>query len=97
LDEWEIKLGDSIIEKINKGLEGSSYVIVCYSSSGIMSPWMTREWMSTLARQLNTSSVKIIPVLLSGGAPPAILADVKYADLVTDWSRGVSEILVAVR
>jgi len=97
LDEWKIQLGDSIIEKINEGLEGASYLIVCYSSAGIMSPWMTREWMSGLARQLNTSSVKLIPVLLSGGEPPAILADIKYADLVNDWPRGISAVLTAIR
>jgi hypothetical protein len=97
LDEWHIALGDSIVERINTGLEGTTYVVVCYSSSGIMSPWMSREWMSTLARQLNGSGVKILPVLLTGGEPPAILADLKYADLVKDWSQGVSELLHAVR
>jgi hypothetical protein len=97
LDEWNISLGDSIIERINEGLEGTPYVLVCYSSSGITSPWMSREWMSALARQLNGFGVKIIPVLLSGGEPPAILADIKYADLVKDWDKGVSEILKAIR
>src|SRR6185369_3640041 len=93
LDEWNITLGDSIVARINEGLEGASYVLICYSSSGITSPWMGREWMSALARQLNGFGVKIIPVLLSGGEPPAILADIKYADLVKDWTNGVSDIL----
>jgi TIR domain len=34
LDEWDIALGDSIVECINTGLEGASYVVVCYSSYG---------------------------------------------------------------
>ncbi|UCG88410.1 MAG: toll/interleukin-1 receptor domain-containing protein [Gemmatimonadota bacterium] len=97
LDVWNIDLGDSIVERINEGLEGATYVVVCYSSSGITSPWMSREWMSTLARQLSGHGVKILPVLLTGGDPPAILADLKYADLVSDWSQGVSELLRAMR
>ena len=97
LDEWNIGLGDSIVERMNQGLEGAMYVIVCYSSSGVDSPWMSREWMSALARQLNGYSVKILPVLLTGGKPPAILADLKYADLVKDWSKGVAELLRAMR
>lgn len=96
LDEWHINLGDSIVQRINEGLEGASYVIVCYSSSGVTSPWMSREWMSTLARQLNGYNIKILPVLLAGGKPPAILADLKYADLVRNWVQGISELLRAI-
>jgi hypothetical protein len=51
LDQWEIKVGDSIIERMNEGLRGTAYVVVCYSSAGVSAPWMSREWMSALARQ----------------------------------------------
>jgi len=53
--------------------------------------------MSALARQLDGCHVKILPVLLTGGSPPAILADIKYADLVRDWDRGVKQLLRAIR
>lgn len=96
-DEWKIDLGDSIIGEINEGLEGTAYVILCYSSTGVTSRWMGREWMSALARQLNGVNIKILPVLLTGGTPPAILEDVKYADLVKDWSQGLQEVLRAIR
>ena len=97
LDEWKISVGDSIIERINEGLEGASYLVLCYSSSGVRSPWMGREWMSALARQLNGHNVRILPVLLTGGQAPAILQDVKYADLVRDWSGGLNELLRAIK
>lgn len=95
-DEWKINLGDSIVERIDQGLEGSNYLVLCYSSSG-MSDWVNREWMSALARQLSGHGVKVLPLLLTGGKPPAILADIKYADLTQDWSKGVSELLRAIR
>lgn len=98
LDEWDISLGDSIVQKMNEGLEGATYVVVCYSAAGVDSPWMGREWMSTLARQLDGQRVKLLPVLLTGGgAVPALLSDVKYADLVRDWKSGMAEVLRAVR
>ena len=90
LDEWKIDLGDSIVDKINQGLENASYVIVCYSSFGIDSPWMSREWMSSLARQLDGYDIKVLPIMLNGGQPPAILADIKYVDLSTDWKSGLA-------
>jgi len=97
LDEWEIGVGDSILERLNAGLEGASYVVLCYSAHGVNSPWISREWLSSLARQLNGEHIKILPALLTGGDPPSILADVKYADLVTNWSKGVDDILKAIR
>ena len=93
LDKWNMHLGDSIVERMNEGLESASFVIVCYSSAGILSPWMKSEWMTTLARQLNGCSVKLLPVVFSGGQPPAILADIKYEDLAANWSQGISNIL----
>ncbi|HEY9895218.1 MAG TPA: toll/interleukin-1 receptor domain-containing protein [Candidatus Sericytochromatia bacterium] len=95
-DEWKIDLGDSIVERIDEGLEGSNYLVLCYSSSG-MSDWVNREWMSALARQLSGHRVKVLPLLLTGGKPPTILADIKYGDLTQDWSKGVSELLRAIR
>ncbi|MEH1857971.1 MAG: toll/interleukin-1 receptor domain-containing protein [Nostoc sp.] len=95
-DEWKIDVGDSIVERVDQGLEGSKYLVLCYSSSN-MSSWVNREWMSVLARQLAGHQVKVLPILLTGGQPPAILADIKYADLVQDWSKGVSELLRAIK
>jgi hypothetical protein len=96
LDEWVINTGDSIIERINDGLTVATYVILCCSSSGNNSPWMSREWMSALARQLNGYNVKILPVLLTGGSLPPILSDIRCADLVKDWERGISELLKSI-
>jgi len=97
LDAWEISIGDSIIAKMQDGLQGATYVVVCYSASSVLAPWMSREWMSALARQLNGHNVKLLPVRLTGADSPAILADIKYADLVGDWANGMTELLRAIR
>ncbi|HEY2290165.1 MAG TPA: toll/interleukin-1 receptor domain-containing protein [Thermoanaerobaculia bacterium] len=97
LDRWEIQTGDSIIEKIDDGLAGAMYLILCYSDQGVSAPWMGREWMSTLARQLNGRGIKLLPARLTGGEPPAILEDIRYADLATDWDSGVADLLAAIR
>lgn len=97
LDTWQINVGDSIVERVNEGLSDSSYLVLCYSGAGSTSSWMSREWMSTLARQLNGAQVRLLPVRLTGDAPPAILADLKYADLVADWSSGVDALCDVVR
>ena len=95
--EWEISLGDSIVGKINQGLGQAQYLVLCCSKDGQDSPWMSREWMSALACQLDGHGVRILPILLSGGAPPPILADLRYADLMIDWNKGLRELLTAIK
>lgn len=93
LDAWEVEVGDSLVERIASGLATAEYLVLCYSASGVDSSWMSREWMATLARQLDGKGVKILPVLLSGGEPPSILADIKFADLTSDWVSGIAQLL----
>ena len=97
IDAWKINAGDSIIEKINDGLSNTNYFLLCYSNKGIYSPWMSREWMSALSQQLNGKKIKILPILLSGGEPPAILADIKYVDLTANWENGISELMQVLK
>jgi hypothetical protein len=95
LDVENIKLGDSIVEKIDAGLEGATFLVLCLSGHGL-SPWVNREWMSTLDRQLSGVGVKILPVKLAGGKLPAILADISSADLAKDWDDGVRQLKAAL-
>jgi len=97
LDNWEILVGDSVVERINAGLANAKYLVLCYSQSGVESNWISREWMSALARQLEGYGIKLLPARLSGGSPPAILADIRFADLVKDWDRGMKDLLKAIR
>jgi hypothetical protein len=96
IDDEQLRIGDSIIEKIDAGLEGSTYLVLCLSSSGVDAPWTAREWMATLARQLNGYNVRILPAALTGSELPAILSDIKYADLMTDWDTGVRKLAAAI-
>lgn len=95
-DEWEIGIGDSIVAEINKGLTGTHYLVLCYSAHG-PSDWTDKEWQSTLHRQLSGQAVKILPARISGGQPPAILADLKYADFVEDWNKALNDLQRAIK
>ena len=96
IDVWELNLGDSLVERIDDGLQGASYFVMCLSADGVHTPWMSREWMSALATQLNTKTVKILPIKCSPGDPPAIMADVKYADATKDYDAAIDAILKAI-
>jgi hypothetical protein len=95
-DEWEIAIGDSIPASMNRGLEGAHYVVVCLSALGL-ARWMSAEVWSTYSRQLSGLSVKLLPVRFRGGEIPALLSDLRYADLSLDWTKGVAALLDAMR
>ncbi len=97
LDEWVMNIGDSIVQRMDEGLHGSAYLVLCYSDAGVMSPWISREWMSALARQLEGQDVRILPVMLTGSVAPAILADIYAADLRADWDKGLALLLRSIK
>jgi hypothetical protein len=92
LDEWEIRVGDSIVDKINAGLESASHLAVLLSVNSVTKPWVKREFSATLMRQLADSSVTTLPVRLDNCAIPAVLSDIKYADCRESFERGINQI-----
>jgi molybdopterin-guanine dinucleotide biosynthesis protein A len=97
LDADQMRVGDSIVGKMNDGLSAASHLVLCLSSSGVDAPWISREWLSALARQLEGRGIKVLPVRLTGSEAPAILADIKYADLVADWGKGLEDLCAALQ
>ncbi|MCM3883690.1 toll/interleukin-1 receptor domain-containing protein [Frankia sp. R82] len=96
LDIWEVIAGDSIVGAMNSGLAAADFVVLCLSSGTVEAPWISREWASTMARQLEGHPVRVLPAVLTGGSAPAVLADLKAADLVADWDSGVAALLAAI-
>lgn len=80
-DDWEIKVGDSIIQKINDGLEESSFFIPVISQNSVNSDWVKRELNATLMKQLNKKDIRILPVLLDcePSSLPPLLSDIYSA------------------
>ena len=96
LDQWEIRVGDSIVEKVNSGLESSSHLAILISKTSISKPWVTRELSAALMRQLADRSILVLPVRLDDSPIPPLLADIKYADCRSDFEDGTMGILEAV-
>jgi TIR domain len=94
-DAFMVGAGDSLVQRIEGGMTGTSFLVLLFSSAP-SSPWMDREWMWALSRQLHQAHVRILPVRLAGGTVPSILADTSYVDLATDWQHGVDVLAEAI-
>lgn len=96
-DKREIFIGDSIVEKVNKGLENTKYLIAVLSKNSIKKTWVQKELNSTLMRQLSKEQVIILPILIENCDIPAILKDIKYADFTKDFNAAFKDLIKAIK
>lgn len=80
LDEAEIKVGDSLIDKISEGIEGSEYLGVVLSPRSVESPWVKRELNIALTEEINGCRLKVLPIIYETCKYPSFLKDKRYAD-----------------
>jgi hypothetical protein len=80
LDEAEIKVGDSLIEKIRSGLDEVEYVAVILSPNSSASPWVQREMDVAMTQEINGKKVKVLPIMYQKCELPGFLLGKLYAD-----------------
>ena len=96
-DKREIFVGDSIVEKVNSGLESSDFLIAVLSPRSVVKPWVVREMSSSLMRQLGDKGIRILPLVLESCDIPPLFADLKYADFRTSFDVGLHELITAIQ
>lgn len=89
-DKWSICPGDSIIGKMNEGLEQFSTFFFMVSQNSLQSSMVTREWQSALMKTIK-NNLKFVPIRLTDCEMPAIIGDVLYLDLINDGIDNVIE------
>lgn len=84
VDEAEIKIGDSLIEKIREGIDEVEYVGVVLSTNSINSEWVKREIDIAMNQEIEGKKVKVLPIMLEKVDPPSFLKGKLYADFTTE-------------
>ena len=95
-DKWDIRPGDSLIEKISEGISDSSYLLVVLSRNSVKSNWVKRELEIALSRQIADKAIKVIPCLLEDCEIPVFLQPISYADFRGSFEHGIAELLPAI-
>jgi len=86
IDEAEINIGDSLIEKIREGLDSVDFVVAVLSSASIESTWVTRELDIASNREIDEKRVVVLPVLREKVALPGFLRGKFYGDFTMEES-----------
>ena len=92
LDQWELSVGDSLIEKIQSALTGSGAILVILSKSSVSSEWCRKELSSGLIRELSEKRVVVLPCVIDDCEIPLFLRDKLYADFRKEPDEGFSQV-----
>jgi hypothetical protein len=74
LDQWEMKPGDSLVDRIfEQGLKSAQAVIIVLSAVSVTKPWVREELNNSVVSRINRG-LRIIPVVIDQCAVPEALA-----------------------
>jgi|GEM_PF-1881953 len=95
LDEAEILVGDSILEKIQDGINRSDYLGIVLSKKSVESIWVKKEVEAALTYEIETEEVKVLPILIEKCNIPLFLKPKKYADMTAPelYKEGIESII----
>lgn len=96
VDTWELNVGDSILNRVQGALQDSSALLVILSKASVESEWCKKELSAGLMRELDEKRVVVLPVLVGDCEIPLFLREKMYADLRTDFNRGLQNVLDAI-
>ncbi len=83
VDEAEIKIGDSLIEKIREGIDHVDFVIALLSTKAVSSQWVKKELDIAMTQEIEGKAIKVLPVLAEACEVPGFLQGKFYADIST--------------
>lgn len=83
LDEAEILIGDSLIQKIDEGLRLTKYIAVVLSPRSIKSNWVQKELEIAINREIGSGEVVVLPLIMEQCELPSFLQGKLYADLTS--------------
>ena len=96
LDDWEILAGESIPDKVSKGIEEADFVLVVLSENAIQSQWVKIEWQTKFWLEVSTTNTIVIPILIESCEIPALLKTKKYINFQNNYSEGLSELAYSI-
>jgi len=83
LDEAELNIGDSLIDKISAAIDEMKYVAAVISRNSIASAWVQKELSLAMSKEIRGRRVTVLPLLIERCSLPATLRDKLYADFTS--------------
>lgn len=99
IDEKEHKLGDSLIERIQEGIDTMDYLAIVLSPESVSSKWVNKELDIAMNQEIEGKRVKVLPLLYRKCEIPSFLKDKIYADFTTEdnYYNGLGKIITRIK
>jgi len=95
VDRWELKVGDSILRKIESAIQDADALLVVLSKASVESEWCKKELTAGLVLELEAKSVFVLPIVVDDCDIPLFLKDKLYADFRKDKDKAFKDVLEA--
>ena len=98
IDEAELNIGDSLIEKIAAGIQNMRFVAAVISNNSVGSSWVQKELNLAMTKEIKGKVVTVLPLLIESCVLPNSLTDKLYADFTQaeNYEREYSKLLRAI-
>ena len=91
IDEAEIRAGDSLMGKIQSGIEEMECLAVALSPQSVKSAWVQKELNMALVSALSDRSIRVIPLLLETCSVPLCLRDLRWIDFRSNYEQALDD------
>lgn len=96
LDKWELRVGDSLLQRIQSAIQTADALIVVLSKASVASEWCKKELNAGLLRELEEKRVIVLPALIEDCEIPLFTREKMYADFRSDFEAGLKATLTAI-
>ena len=82
--DWEMRPGESLLDRISSAIRDSSYLFVVISPNSVNSKWVRQELRQAMSEEIESSQMKVVPILRQQCELPSFLTDKIYVDLTDE-------------
>jgi hypothetical protein len=86
LDEAEMRVGDSLIDRIGNGIKEMEYLGVVLSPKSVSSPWVKRELEIAISEEISSNKTKVLPIIFKKCTIPHFLSGRLWVDFSSKGS-----------
>jgi hypothetical protein len=84
VDEGELRIGDSLVQRISEALDRVDFVVVLVSEASVGSDWCRKEVSLSMTGEINRQGVTVLPLRIDDTPMPETLKDKLYLDVSRD-------------
>jgi len=68
-DKWSIRAGGDIHQEVERGVEGSDFVLVFISKNSLKSGWVQKEWKRKHFKEISNKHIQVIAIIIDDTNP----------------------------